>query len=55
MFISEKFILKYLFIIIKVGIFLYVLNFEVKILFFFFYRLFLYYFFVLIVGYFFLL
>lgn len=36
MFISEKFILKYLFTITKVGTSLHALNFEVKILFFFF-------------------
>lgn len=34
MFISEKFILKYLFTITKVGTFLHALNFEVKIYFF---------------------
>lgn len=53
MFISEKFILKYLFTITKVGTSLHALNFEVKI-YFILYRSLLYYFPVLIVGYFFL-
>lgn len=53
MFISEKFILKYLFTITKVGTSLHALNFEVKI-YFFSLQITLYYFPVLIVGYFFL-